>query len=77
MRSKSGYTDHLEQPGLLDGLQSYLRALDAQPDQERRFVAEALPISAEHYIDAFVGQCVERYIDSERYPGWNSGGEYA
>ncbi len=90
-RSKSVYTDHLEKLGLLDGLQSYLRALDAQPDQERRFVAEALPIPAEHYIDAFVGQRVERYVESYEssapsfvyagFPGphepWDAPDEYA
>lgn len=60
---RSLYTDHLEQHGLMQRLREYLRQLEAQPDQVRRFVAEPLPIPAEHYIDAFIADRVARYVD--------------
>lgn len=61
--ARSVYTDHLKSLGLLKPLQEYLKKLDAKPDQERRFIAESLPIPAEHYIDSFIGHRVEKYID--------------
>ena len=62
----SVYTDHLQRLGLLEGLRHYLKDLEDKPDQERRFIGEALPLPAEHYIDAFVAQRVESYVGA--YP---------
>ena len=59
----SGYTQHLQQLGLLGGLQEYLAELEPLPDQQRRFVAEALPLPAEEYIDAYIGRRVAQYVD--------------
>ena len=59
----SGYTQHLQRLGLLDGLQKYLAELEPLPDQQRRFVAEALPLPAEEYIDAYIGRRVAQYVD--------------
>ena len=59
----SVYTDHLEQLGLLQELRRYLKDLEDQPDQERRFIGEALPLPAEHYIDPFIAQRVEQYVE--------------
>ena len=60
---KSIYTDYLKSLGLLGCLQTYLRDLEAKPDEVRRFIAEPLPIPAEHYIDSFIARRVERYIE--------------
>ena len=57
------YTQHLQKLGLLKGLQRYLAELEPLPDQERRFIAESLPLPAEEYIDPFIGRRVARYID--------------
>lgn len=65
---KSIYTDYLDSLGVFKQLEDYLRKLEEEPDEVRRFVAEALPIPAEHYIDAFIGRRIEQYID--RYE-WN------
>ena len=59
----SGYTQHLQRLGLLSGLQEYLAELEPLPDQQRRFVAEALPLPAEEYIDAYIGRRVAQYVD--------------
>ena len=61
--TRSIYTDYLAEVGLLDRLREYLGDLEAKPDEERRFVAEALPIPAEAYIDAFVPRRVTRYVE--------------
>ena len=68
LRGKSIYTDHLESLGSLETLRGYLRDLDAQPDQVRRFVAEPLPIPEEQYIDAFVARRVEKYVEGYDSP---------
>ena len=59
----SPYTDYLKSFGLLDGFRQYLLELEARPDAERRYTAEALPLPAEHYPDAFAGRRVEAYVD--------------
>jgi len=66
---KSVYTDYLSELGLMESLRKYLAQLEAQPDSVRRYVAEPLPIPAEHYIDAFIARRVAHYVeqyDSER-----------
>ena len=62
-RAKSVYTDHLKSLGLLKPLQEYLKKLDTKPDRQRRFIAEPLPIPAEHYIDSFIADRVEKHIE--------------
>jgi len=57
------YTDRLRELGLLEPLRDYLRRLEQQPDEVRRYVAEPLPIPAEHYIDAFVADRVTGYVE--------------
>ncbi len=59
---RSIYTEHLEKLGLLDGVRQYLGELEGKPDQERRFVAEALPLPAGQYIDPFIAGRVEKYL---------------
>lgn len=60
---KSVYVDYLRDLGLHSRLATYLRELEEMPDSVRRFVAEPLPIDADHYIDTFIGRRVEKYID--------------
>ena len=60
----SVYTDHLQRLGLLGELRRYLKQLEDRPDEERRFIGEALPLPAEHYIDAFIARRVARYVDA-------------
>ena len=60
----SVYTDHMERLGIMQPLRAYLAELETQPDEQRRYVAQSLPIPAEHYIDAFVGRRVADYVDS-------------
>ena len=62
-QSDSIYTDHLRDQGLLRTLREYLLDLEAKPDQERRFIAEPLPIPEEAYMDAFIGRRVAKYVD--------------
>ena len=62
------YTDYLAERSLLEPVRAYLKQLEEQPDEVRRFVAEPLPFPgandpAEHYIDAFVGRRVEAYVE--------------
>ena len=59
----SVYTDHLKSLGLLEPVRCHLKALEEKPDEIRRFIAEPLPLPAEHYIDAFIAGRVTRYID--------------
>ena len=54
----------MKSAGLLDGLREYLLDLEARPDEERRYTAEALPLPAEHYQDAFAGRRAEAYVDA-------------
>jgi choline-sulfatase len=59
------YDDYLKQVGggLDDKLYSYYRRLDALPDVDRRFIAEASPLPAEHVLDSFIGKTAVEYID--------------
>ena len=65
---KSVYTDYLASLGLLDPVRRYLKELEDRPDEIRRYISEPLPFPgaedpAEHYIDAFVGRRIERYVE--------------
>ena len=57
------YVDYLKSRGLHERVARYLKDLEDKPDEVRRFIAESLPIDAEHYIDAFIGRRVEKYVD--------------
>lgn len=59
----SVYVDYLKELGLHEKLAKYLKDLEDKPDEVRRFIAEPLPIDAEHYIDAFIGRRIEKYVD--------------
>jgi len=63
LNTESIYTDYLEDLGLRDRLVNYLRDLESKPDEVRRFIAEPLPIAAEHYMDSFVSRRVAKYVD--------------
>jgi len=64
IEGKSVYTDYLDSLGVLKPVQRYLKELEDKPDEIRRFIAEPLPgLDAEHYIDAFIGRRVQKYID--------------
>ena len=62
IEGKSVYTDYLESLGLHERLARYLKELEDKSDEVRRFIAEPLPIAAEHYIDAFIARRVEKYL---------------
>ncbi len=64
IEGRSVYVDHLKSLGLHEGLAAYLKQLEEQPDEIRRFIAEPLPLPEEHYIDAFVADRVETYVDA-------------
>lgn len=57
------YVDHLKSLGLHEPVAKYLQDLENKPDEIRRFIAEPLPLPEEHYIDAFIADRVERYVD--------------
>jgi choline-sulfatase len=80
IEGKSVYTDYLEKRDLLEPVRRYLKELEDKPDELRRYVAEPLPFPgaedpAEHYIDAFIGRRVERYVD--QYDGHQPSFVYA
>ena len=60
--TESIYTDYLDQLGLRQRVIDYLLDLESKPDEVRRFIAEPLPIAAEHYMDSFVGRRVVKYV---------------
>ncbi len=57
------YVDHLKALGLHKPAAKYLKELEDKPDEIRRFIAEPLPLPEEHYIDAFIADRVEKYVD--------------
>ena len=63
IEGESVYVDYLKSQGLHERLANYLKDLEEKPDEVRRFIAEPLPIDAQHYIDAFIGRRVEKYVD--------------
>jgi arylsulfatase len=56
------YVDHLKSLGLYKQVAKYLKELEDKTDQVRRFIAEPLPLPEEHYIDAFIADRVENYV---------------
>ena len=59
---ESIYVDHLKSLGLHQRVAAYLKDLEEKPDEIRRFIGEPLPLSEEHYIDAFIADRVEEYV---------------
>lgn len=60
----SSYTDYLAELSLYEPLVNYLNNLAAKPEEVRRYTAEALPIPAEAYMDAYIARRVETYVDN-------------
>lgn len=66
-RNISDYTDYLQSRGLLAAHRAYLQALHDKPDEERRYIAEALPLPADAYMDAWTARQVAQYVDDYQH----------
>ena len=58
------FVDYLKQQGLEKTRSDYYRRLEAMPDAQRRYLAEASPLPKEHVLDSFIGRTAVEYIDS-------------
>ena len=56
------YVDYLKKHGLKKSFFDYYYKLDAMPDVQRRFLAEASPLPEEHVLDSFIGRTAVDYI---------------
>ena len=56
------YSDYLKGHGLFQTHVDYLSRLDRMPDVERRFLAKASPLPAEHVLDSFIGRTAVQYV---------------
>ena len=68
MHGDNVYIRHLKALGLHKKLARYLAALEAKPDKVRRFIAEPLPIPADDYVDAFIGDLAVEYVNKYDRP---------
>ena len=68
IRGDNLYIRHLKQYGLHDKLSRYLTELEAKPDSIRRFIADPLPIPAEHHLDWFLADTAVKYLSDYDRP---------
>jgi len=58
------FVDDLKKHGLEETRSDYYRKLEALPDEQRRFLAEASPLAQEHVLDSFIGRSAVNYIET-------------